>query len=67
MSLHAGASSRSVSALYDWNYLAAAPCLLISMSNAYCYEVSGYGLMVVGHCVIKTSSTLFADATSSGR
>ena len=67
VSLHAGASSRSVSALYDWNYLAAAPCLLISMSNAYCYEVSGYGLMVVGHCVIKTSSTLFADATSSGR
>ncbi len=40
VSLHSGASSRSVSALYDWNYLATAPCILISMSNAYCYEVS---------------------------
>ena len=63
VSLHAGASSRSVSALYDWNYLAAAPCVLISMSNAYCYEVNGYGLMVVGHGVVKTTSTLFADVT----
>ena len=59
VSLHAGASSRSVSALYDWNYLAAAPCVLISMSNAYCYEVSWYCLMVVRHGVVKTSSTLF--------
>jgi hypothetical protein len=40
VSMHAGASSRLVSALYDWNYLAAAPCILISMSNAYCYEIS---------------------------
>ena len=40
VSLHAGASSRSVSARYDWNYLAAAPCILISMANAYCYEVN---------------------------
>ena len=40
VSLHAGASSRTVSAQYDWNYLAAAPCILISMGNAYCYEIS---------------------------
>jgi len=40
VSLHAGASSRSVSAQYDWNYLAAAPCILISMGNAYCYEIN---------------------------
>jgi hypothetical protein len=37
VSLHAGASSRTVSAQYDWDYLAAAPCILISMGNAYCY------------------------------
>jgi hypothetical protein len=58
VSLHAGASSRSISALYDWNFLAAAPCVLISMSNAYCYEVSKYGLMVVGHGVVKTVSPI---------
>ena len=40
VSLHAGASSRTVSAQYDWNYLAAEPCILISMGNAYCYEIS---------------------------
>jgi hypothetical protein len=57
VSLHAGASSRSVSALYDWSYLAACPCILISASNAYCYEVGGHGLMVVGHGVVKTSSS----------
>lgn len=43
VSLHAGASSRTVSARYDWNYLAAAPCVLISMANAYCYEISRCG------------------------
>jgi hypothetical protein len=32
--LHTGASSLSDSVLYKWNYLAAAPCVLISMSNA---------------------------------
>ena len=26
--------------IYKWNYLAAAPCVLLSMSNAYCYQVS---------------------------
>lgn len=39
VTLHTGTSSRSVSAQYDWNFLAAAPCVLISMSNAYCYQV----------------------------
>lgn len=39
VSLHSGASSRSVSSIYDWNYLAATPCILISMANAYCYDV----------------------------
>lgn len=63
VSLHAGASSRSVSALYDWNYLAAAPCILISMSNAYCYEIGGYGLVVVGHGVVRTSSSLMLLGT----
>jgi len=52
VSLHTGASSRSVSVLYEWNFLAAAPCIMISMSNAYCYDVSRYGLMVVGHGVV---------------
>jgi hypothetical protein len=32
--MHTGASSLSDSVLYKWNYLAAAPCVLISMSNA---------------------------------
>ena len=67
VSLHAGASSRSVSALYDWNYLAAAPCVLISMSNAYCYEVGGYGLMVVGHGVVKTSSSILSVGSGNRR
>lgn len=58
VSLHAGASSRSMSALYDWNFLAATPCVLISMGNAYCYEVGGYGLMVVGHGVVRTVSPI---------
>ena len=40
VSLHAGASSRSISALYEWGFLAATPCIMISMGNAYCYEVS---------------------------
>ena len=40
VSLHTGASSRSVSAMHDWAFLAAAPCILISMGNAYCYEVN---------------------------
>jgi hypothetical protein len=30
------------------------------MSNAYCYSVSGYGNMVVGHGLVKTSSSLFS-------
>ncbi len=42
VSLHTGASSRSVSALHDWGFLAAAPCIMISMGNAYCYEVNRY-------------------------
>lgn len=58
VSLHAGASSRTISAMYEWNYLAAAPCVLISMGNAYCYEVSRYGLLVVGHGVVRTTSTI---------
>lgn len=59
VTLHTGSSSRSVSAQYDWNFLAAAPCVLISMANAYCYQVSGYGTLVVGHGVVKTSASLF--------
>jgi hypothetical protein len=65
VSLHSGASSRSVSALYDWNFLATCPCILISASNAYCYEVSGYGMLVVGHGLVRTSSSLFLG--DSGR
>ncbi len=61
VTLHTGTSSRSVNALYDWNFLAASPCVLISMANAYCYQVSGYGTMVVGHGVVKTTSRLFGD------
>jgi hypothetical protein len=41
--------------------IAATPCVLISASKAYCYEVGGYGLMVVGHGVVKTSSSLFME------
>jgi hypothetical protein len=67
VSLHAGASSRSVSAPYDWNYLAAAPCVLISMSNSYCYEVNCYGLMVVWHGVARSSlQTSRAAAAAAG-
>lgn len=58
VSLHAGASMRSVSAMYEWGYLAATPCVLISMGNAYCYEVSRYGLLVVGHGVVRTASSI---------
>lgn len=64
VALHTGASSRSVSAMYDWNYLAATPCILISMSNAYCYAVGGYGNLVVGHGVVKTA---FNILSSGGR
>jgi hypothetical protein len=63
VALHTGASSRSVSAMYDWNYLATTPCILISMSNAYCYAVGGYGNLVVGHGVVKTAFNIL----SSGR
>jgi hypothetical protein len=62
VTLHTGTSSRSVSAQYDWNFLAAAPCVLISMSNAYCYQVAGYGTLVVGHGVVKTPGSLFGGA-----
>jgi hypothetical protein len=44
--------------LYEWNFLAAAPCIRISMSNAYCYNVSRYGLMVVGHGVVGDSERI---------
>lgn len=66
-SLHAGASSRSTSALYDWNFLVAAPCVLISMGNAYCYKVSGYGFMVVGHGIVRTTSSLQLGGAGSRR
>ena len=67
VSLHAGASSRTVSALYEWSYLAAAPCVLISMGNAYCYEIPGYGLRVVGHGLVRSTSTLLSGEDGGGR
>ena len=39
----------------DWNSLAAAPCVLISPSNAYCYNVPGYGFLVVGLGIVDAS------------
>jgi hypothetical protein len=62
VALHTGASSRSVSAMYDWNYLAATPCILISMSNVYCYSVGGYGNLVVGHGVVKTDFNIMSSS-----
>lgn len=67
VSLNSGTTSRSVSAMYDWNYLAVAPCVMISMGASYCYEVGGYGLMVVGHGVVRTTSSLIGDSTSMRR
>ena len=39
----------------DWNSLAAAPCVLISPSNAYCFNVPGYGYLVVGLGIVDAS------------
>jgi hypothetical protein len=65
VSLHSGVLSRSVSVLYDWNFLAMCPCILIRASNTYCYEVSGYGMLVVGHGLVRKPSSLFLG--DSGR
>ena len=39
----------------DFGSLAAAPCVLISASNAYCYNVPGYGYLVVGLGIVDVS------------
>jgi len=45
---------------YKWNYLAAAPCVLISMSNAYCYQVSSWVATAAHACfVVAQSCALF--------
>jgi hypothetical protein len=65
--LHTGASSLSVSVLYKWtslsvsvlhkwNYLAAEPCILISMSNAYCYQVSRWVATAAHACFVVAQS-----------
>ncbi len=54
-----------VCALYDWNYLAATQCVLISPSYVYCYQVSGYGLLVVGHGMVKTVPLLFGGGSET--
>lgn len=51
------AAPSSLTPSMDWNSLAAAACSTISMSNAYCYSVPGYGYLVVGLGVIDTSSS----------
>jgi hypothetical protein len=47
-------TSSQVSA--DWGSLAVGPCILISMANSYCYNVPGYGYLIVGLGAIQTSS-----------
>lgn len=47
--------SQSTTISMDWNSLAVGPCILISQANSYCYNVPGYGYLVVGLGVIQTS------------
>jgi hypothetical protein len=49
------AASTEISA--DWGSLAIGPCILISMSNAYCYNVPGYSYLVVGMGIMQLSSS----------
>jgi len=67
--LHLGACSQSVSVLDKWTPLSvsvlyttngAAPCVLISMSNAYCYQVSSWVATAAHACfVVAQSCALF--------
>ena len=47
-------STQTITSL-DWNALATAPCILVSPSNAYCYNVPGYGPLVVGLGIVDAS------------
>lgn len=48
LSLDARRQSTRIANSVDWNSLAASPCAIVSASNAYCYNVPGYGYLVVG-------------------
>lgn len=47
-------SSQTATSL-DWNSLSASACAIVSPGNAYCYNVPGYGYLVVGLGVVDTS------------
>lgn len=46
---------RTTNMFYSWSSLATAPCALIGPGTAQCYNVRGYGFLVVGRGIARSS------------